>query len=70
MPSEKVHLTKEQETLLGTLYCRVLDSRSKKPILNDKSAEEIVRRLDYDFRKLKIQRDDILNTVIRAKQLD
>ncbi|MGD0877020.1 MAG: class I SAM-dependent methyltransferase [Anaerolineales bacterium] len=70
MPSEKVHLTKEQETLLGTLYCRVLDSRSKNPILNDKSAEEIVRHLDYDFQKLKIQRDDILNTVIRAKQLD
>lgn len=70
MPSEKVHLMKEQETLLGTLYSRALDSRSKNPILHDEAAEEIVRRLDYDFRKLRIQRDDVLNTVIRAKQLD
>jgi O-methyltransferase len=70
MPSEKVHLTKEQETLLGTLYSRALDSRSKNPILHDEAAEGIVRRLDYDFRKLRIQRDDVLNVVVRAKQLD
>jgi O-methyltransferase involved in polyketide biosynthesis len=70
MSSEKIHLGKGQESLLGALYCRALDSRSKNPILNDKAAEETVRRLDYDFQKLKIQRDDILNVVIRAKQLD
>ncbi|MGA2113059.1 MAG: class I SAM-dependent methyltransferase [Anaerolineales bacterium] len=70
MPSEKVHLRKEQETLLATLYCRALDSQTKNPILHDEAAEEIVRRLDYDFRKLRIQRDDVLNVVIRAKQLD
>src|SRR5208337_5039958 len=70
MPSEKVNLTKEQETLLGTLYGRALDSQSKNPILNDTAAGGIVDRIDFDFRKLKVQKDDILNIVIRAKQLD
>jgi O-methyltransferase involved in polyketide biosynthesis len=70
MQSEKVHLTKEKETLLATLYCRALDSRSKNPLLHDEKAEEVVRRIDYDFRKLKISRDDVVSAAIRAKQLD
>jgi len=70
MPSETVHLSKEQETLLDVLYCRALDNRSKSPILHDETAEEIVHRLDYDFQKLRIQRDDILHAAIRAKQFD
>jgi len=70
MQSQQVHLTKEKETLLVTLYCRALDSRSKHPLLHDKAAEEVVRRIDYDFRKLKIFRDDVLDAVMRTKQLD
>ena len=70
MQSEKVHLTKEKETLLATLYCRALDSRSKNPLLHDEKAEEVVRRIDYDFRKLKISRDDVVSAAIWAKQLD
>ena len=54
MQSEKVHLTKEKETLLVTLlvtlYLRALDSRSKNPILHDKAAEDAVSRIDYNFR--------------------
>ena len=36
----KVHLTKEKETLLPTLYGKALDSRSAHPILGDTFAEE------------------------------
>ena len=54
MQSEKVHLTKEKETLLVTLlvtlYLWALDSRSKNPILHDKAAEDAVSRIDSDFR--------------------
>src|SRR5215469_9526857 len=67
---EKVHLTKEKETLLATLYCKALDSRSKDSILSDKTAEDVVRRIDYDFRKLKIRKDDPASVAIRAKYLD
>ena len=56
MQSQHVHLTKKKETLLVTLYCGALDSRSKHPPLHEKAAEEVVRRIDYDFRKLKIFR--------------
>ncbi len=57
-----VDLTKEQETSLITLYGRALESRSKTPIL--------VRRLDYDFRKLKVRRSNSVSAAIRAKRLD
>lgn len=70
MQSEKVHFTKVQETLLMTLYCRALDSRSKNPILHDKAAEDAVSRIDYDFRKVKFPKSSALALVIRAKQLD
>jgi len=70
MHAEHVHLTKEKETLLWTLYCRALDSRSKHPILHDKAAEEVVGRIDYDFRKLKIAPDDVIGFAVRSKYLD
>ncbi len=67
MPTEKVHLTKEKETLLATLYARALESRSPNPILRDEMAEEAVRRIDYDFERLKV---DTLSIAMRAKQFD
>ena len=70
MPSEKVHLTKEEETALGTLYFRAHDSRSKQPILRDQAAEEAVSRIDYDFRKVKLPKSSALGLLLRAKQLD
>ena len=67
MDSEKVHLTKEKETLLATLYARARESRSANPILRDEMAEDAVRRIDYDFDRLKV---DTLSAAMRAKQLD
>jgi O-methyltransferase involved in polyketide biosynthesis len=70
MLSEKVHLTKEKETMLITLYGRALQSRSKHPILRDTWAEEAVQRVDYDFAKLKVGRRAALLFACRATQLD
>lgn len=65
----RVHLTKEKETLLITLYAKALDNRSKHPILGDTMADEVVRSIDYDFQKFKGAGGDNL-TVARAKQVD
>ncbi len=46
METEKVHLTKEKETYLITLYGKALDNRAENPILGDKFADEVVRHID------------------------
>ncbi|MGD3106385.1 class I SAM-dependent methyltransferase [Streptomyces sp. YGL11-2] len=66
----KVQLTGAKETLLATLYGRAVDSRAKKPILGDTMAVDAVRRLDYDFRKLRMRGGDAAGVALRARQLD
>lgn len=65
----KVHLEKEKETLLITLYAKALDSLLENSILKDKKALELVEMIDYDFEKLNsLGNGNIM--VVRAKQLD
>src|SRR5262245_37426911 len=70
MKTEAVHLTREKETLLPTLYGKALDSRTQHPILGDTFADEVVQRLDYDFEKLKLPRGAGISLPVRAKHLD
>lgn len=70
METEKIHLTKEKETSLITLYSRALESRSKDPVLRDEAAEEAIHRIDYDFDKLKLRKVEPLSIAIRARQFD
>ncbi|RLQ94645.1 class I SAM-dependent methyltransferase [Falsibacillus albus] len=65
----KVHLEKEQETLLITLQAKAHDSRLKKSILNDTKSAEILGQIDYDFDKFNSY-DNGNIMVVRAKQLD
>ncbi len=65
----RVHLTEVQKTLLITLHAKAVDSHSKKPILNDEKAGELLDAIDYDFGKLKSFGNDNL-IVVRAKQYD
>jgi len=51
MTTDKMHFTKEKETMLMTLNSRALQSQWKKPILPDPWAEEAMRHIDYDIRK-------------------
>ncbi|MBM4796275.1 class I SAM-dependent methyltransferase [Streptomyces sioyaensis] len=69
-PRAKVQLTGEKETLLATLYGRAVDSRAKDPILGDPTAADTVRRLDYDFTKMRIGPGDAAGIALRARQLD
>lgn len=68
MDVEKVHLTKEHETYLSTLYGKALDSRAENPILGDTFADEVVRR--FDFEKLNLAQGGSITLPMRAKHLD
>jgi O-methyltransferase involved in polyketide biosynthesis len=70
MPTNKIHLTQEKETLLISLYSRALHSRTADPVLRDPWAEEAVARIDYDFSSIKLTKLHPLTLAIRAKQFD
>jgi O-methyltransferase involved in polyketide biosynthesis len=70
MAAQRVQLSGARETLLATLYGRALDARGADPILGDRLADEITRRLDYDFGKLKVTSSDAMGVAVRAKYVD
>jgi O-methyltransferase involved in polyketide biosynthesis len=70
MQPEKVHFTKEKETMLVTLYGRALETKSQDPILRDPAAVEAVQRIDYNFESLNVKWNDILAIAARAKMFD
>lgn len=70
METEKVQLTKENETYLVTLYGKALDSRTDNPILGDNFADDVVRHIDFDFEKLKSPEGASITLPLRAKHLD
>src|SRR5215470_13019424 len=51
MTTNKIHFTKEKETMLMTLSGRATQSQWKNPILRDPWAEEAMRHIDYDVSK-------------------
>ncbi len=66
----KVKFEGVSETLLITLYIRAKDSMSKKPIVNDKKAAEMVSKIEYDFSKLDNAKGSYYGTLARAKCMD
>ena len=79
MQSEKVHFTREKETLLFTLYGKAMHSRSKDPILPDRWAEDAVSRIvgltdilgqDVAIGAVERWRQEEGQATIRAPQLD
>jgi O-methyltransferase involved in polyketide biosynthesis len=70
MQSEKVSLTGVEQTLLITLYCKAMEARMPDSLLNDRFADDAVRRLDYDFSKLNLGPDGAVGLALRAKAFD
>jgi O-methyltransferase involved in polyketide biosynthesis len=70
MQTEKIHLTKERETYLTTMYGKALDSRVENSILGDKYADEIVHKIDFDFDSLHLASGGAITLPMRAKHLD
>jgi O-methyltransferase involved in polyketide biosynthesis len=59
-----------EDSLFLTLCCRALDNRSPDPVLGDALADQIVRTLEYDYGRLHIDTNLMLNAAWRAKKLD
>jgi O-methyltransferase involved in polyketide biosynthesis len=68
--TEKIALTKEKETLLITLYAKAGESRLPDTLLHDEDAADAVSRIDYDFSKLKVDRNLMIGVAMRAKIFD
>ncbi len=63
---EKIGLTKEQETLLITLYAKAQDN----PILFDQTARQVLAQVNYNFARLKVPQKTAVTVRMRAKQMD
>jgi O-methyltransferase involved in polyketide biosynthesis len=70
MTAEKVSLTGEKETLLITLYGKGEESRLPDSLLQDRFAAAALDRIDYDFKRLNINRDLMIGLAMRAYTLD
>ncbi len=66
---EELHLTGVQETLFIPLYAKALDARERRPVLNDRKADELVRAISFDFERLTGSGSRRL-LVVRARHLD
>ncbi|MEW5938749.1 MAG: class I SAM-dependent methyltransferase [Chloroflexota bacterium] len=58
------------ETLLIPLYHRALESQRPDALVKDDKAVEIVRQLDFDASRFKLQKHDILGLVCRVREFD
>lgn len=65
-----VALSGVPETLLITLYHRAQESQRPDAMLKDTKAEELVRKLDYDFSRIKLQKHDVIGLVCRVREFD
>lgn len=49
MSGTAAELGEIEETLLIPLYARACDAASRRPVLGDRRARELVEAIDYDF---------------------
>ena len=66
----KIKLDGVMETLLITLNFKAKDCSSTNPILNDKKAQEICSKIDYDFSKFDKAWMSYYGTLSRAYIMD
>jgi O-methyltransferase involved in polyketide biosynthesis len=58
------------ETLLIPLYVRATESQRPDAMLKDEKAVEMVRRIDFDFSRIKLQGHDLLGLILRVSEFD
>ncbi|MBC9713360.1 class I SAM-dependent methyltransferase [Streptomyces sp. TRM66268-LWL] len=68
--TQQVHLGREQETLLMTLYLRAVDSGRARPVLGDPHAQRVMAQIDYDFGRLRGLRGGASLVAARARRFD
>ena len=69
MARQSIQFGQVQESLLVPLYARALDSLKKRPILNDRKAAEMVRSIDWDFKRFN-QRWRLASATLRTAMYD
>ncbi|WP_168356222.1 class I SAM-dependent methyltransferase [Lysobacter enzymogenes] len=65
-----MRLEGSQETLLITLYAKAMDNRAAHPVLHDRLADDLVRRIDYDFERFGLGPLDIRGLALRSLAID
>jgi O-methyltransferase involved in polyketide biosynthesis len=58
------------QTLLIPLWARALEQRETHPLVTDPVATEVVDRLDYDWRRIRLSRGDLVQCVVRLREFD
>jgi O-methyltransferase involved in polyketide biosynthesis len=58
------------ETLLITLYARAYESQRPDAMLKDDKAVEIVKRINYDFSRARVQAHDEVAIIMRMREFD
>jgi O-methyltransferase involved in polyketide biosynthesis len=66
---QSIQLGRVQETLLVPLYGRAMDTRRKRPILNDRKAVEMVESIDWDFGRFNQPRR-VIGCTLRTARFD
>jgi O-methyltransferase involved in polyketide biosynthesis len=59
-----------EETLLFTLYAKAIDARSRRPVLGDRWADDVLRRIGPVSLKVRMTGVDRFIPVLRAKRMD
>ncbi|HEY2721480.1 MAG TPA: class I SAM-dependent methyltransferase [Chitinophagaceae bacterium] len=66
--NNNIHLTGEKETLFITLYAKAMDNRSKRSILHDQAADDLVQKVRNNLSKYRGFGNSVV--VVRARQFD
>jgi O-methyltransferase involved in polyketide biosynthesis len=58
------------QTLLIPLWARALEQGEPDPLVRDPLAAEIVAQIDYDWRRIRLSRGDLVQCVVRLREFD
>lgn len=70
---EKISLKLQDDiadTLLITLYAKSVETQKKNPLINDRTACELVKKIDYDFSKYKNKKATSVGVALRSTHFD
>jgi len=57
-------------TLLIPLWARAVEQREPEPLVRDPVASMMVERIDYDWRRIRLGRGDLVQCVVRLREFD
>lgn len=58
------------QTLLIPLWARALEQREPEPLVKDPLAAAMVEQIDYDWRRIRLSRGDLVQCVVRLREFD